>query len=974
MHRRSYIFQLVFIIGLFTSINTTDAAHLIGGELTYECLGNNDYTIRLKIYRDCYCTNCADFDNPAYVFIYNSGSLVQNLTLPFPGSTQIPVYINNPCLAVPPDICVEEAIYSANINLPPISGGYDLVYQRCCRNNTILNILNPQSTGSTYYSKIPDPALTFCNSNPYYNNFPPIALCVGDTLSFDHSATDIDGDSLVYELCSPYSGASQTNPMPGPFSPPPAPPYSFVSFVPPYSITNPLNGAPQFSIDPQTGLLYGAPSTIGQFVLGVCVKEYRNGVLFSTNKRDFQFNVVNCDAVITAATPAYVLECDDYTVNFQNFSTGGTYYSWDFGDGTTSTQQSPSHSYSDTGVYNAVLIANPGWPCADTSISTINVYPGMTSDYSYVTNCADSNIIFTDLSTSFNGDITSWTWAFGDGVSSTDSNSTHSYNTGGYYNVSLTTINDKGCVDIKTEEIYVYPHPEIDFSFSEPCVNTPVSFTNNTSIDSGYVDSWEWDIAGLQSDTSENTEFIFTSTGFFDITLTAISDKGCESVYTQSILVKPLPISNAGNDSIICSGDVIVIGSVATAGYTYNWNPTQGLNSIVLSNPSLTLTNTTDSTIYHDYIVITTADNCSLEDTVSVGVYPEINALLPTLDEQCLPDNLFFLEAFGIFGPNANFSWTLGDGTGTASTDTFSYSYSDTGTYTITLTIEENGCTSTTSTTAHIYDVPVATFDIAGTIGCDPFEVEFHAYSSTTNVADSQLTYLWNFDDGTTSSEQTPTHIYNPDGTYHPSLTIALGTCNGFEEMTQSMEVSVLPTPTAGIGFDPPQASIYDPIVWILDQSLGADTCKLVIAPGDTINTCNLQQNYFDPNNPYTDTITQYITQIVTNSYGCSDTLVKAIDILPAYIYFAPNSFTPNEDGINDLFFGEGFGIDEFELIIYDRWGDQVFYTQNPQEGWDGHVNNGKKVANQAIYVYLVNIVDIYQNPHKVVGHVSLIR
>ena len=116
MRWRLIVFVLIALGFTLITPNNARAYHLIGGELTYECLGNDDYTIRLKIYRDCYCTNCADFDNPAYVFIYNSaGVQVQYLTLPFPGSSQLPVYINNPCLAVPPDLCVEEAIYSLTV-------------------------------------------------------------------------------------------------------------------------------------------------------------------------------------------------------------------------------------------------------------------------------------------------------------------------------------------------------------------------------------------------------------------------------------------------------------------------------------------------------------------------------------------------------------------------------------------------------------------------------------------------------------------------------------------------------------------------------------------------------------------------------------------------------------------------------------------------------------------------------------------
>ena len=977
-HDIAFILRFLVLLILISagSAPLASAFHLVGGELTYECQTNNNYLVKLKIFRDCYCTNCADFDNPAYVFVYDdAGNMVSQLSIPFPGSVQLPVYVNNPCLAVPPDVCVEEAVYTALINLPPISGGYHMVHQRCCRNSTILNISAPNTFGATYYAHVPDPAIGLCSSNPYFNNFPPIALCVGDTLSFDHSATDIDGDSLVYELCTPYSGASQGNPQPNLGSPPPPPPYGFVNFVPPYSAQAPFNGAPQMNIDPQTGLLTGSPTTVGQFVVGVCVQEYRNGLLLSTNKRDFQFNVVQCDAVITASMPSYVLECDDYTVNFINNSSGGTFYEWDFGDGGTSTSASPTHTYVDTGVYYATLIANPGWPCADTAYSTVDVYPGMTANYSYITHCADSDITFTDLSVSFNGLITDWAWNFGDGGTSTDQNAIHNYVQGGLYNVVLSTTNDKGCIDFMVQQVYVFLEPEPTVLFNEPCEKTMMTFQDGTQLDSGYVVSWDWDIAGLATDSVYMTSYTFDTSGFYDITLAVVTEHGCDGITTQTIFVKPIPASDAGLDTSICPGDMITIGGAITSGYTYDWDPPTGLNSPLVASPTLVLGNDSNVLMTHEYIVTTSLNGCSSSDTVNIAVFPSISPTLPDQPEQCLPDNNFFFEAGGVYGTSAVFNWNFGDGNGGPGGDTLSHSYLDTGTYTVTVTIEDNGCTETATTVLTVYDVPVASFSIDKSVGCSPFEVFFYATSSDPEIADSQYIFIWDFDDGSPlDSSQNTVHTYTNDSIYQPSLTIILGTCAGFEQMTQSITVEALPTPTAGILLDPPIASLYDPIVTILDISQGADSCYLVLSSGDTIDACNYIQNYFDPNAPYNETTTHYITQYVMNDEGCRDSILVSIDILPEYIFFAPSSFTPNGDGINDMFFGKGFGIKKFEMFIYNRWGDLIWETRDQYEGWSGYANDGDREAQQGVYVYLVSIVDIYDVTHKVVGKVVLIR
>ncbi|MCX7769382.1 MAG: hypothetical protein N2110_10260, partial [Flavobacteriales bacterium] len=170
------------------------STHIIGGEIYYRCLGNNQYLITLKIYRDCY-SGQAPYDNPAYVGIYDgNGTLVENVALPFPGSLVLPFVYSSPCFQAPPNICVEEAVYEGVITLPPNATGYTLVYQRCCRNNTIVNLVNPGDQGASYVETIPPASVAPCNSSPFFEHFPPTVLCVGDTLNFPHHAIDPDGD------------------------------------------------------------------------------------------------------------------------------------------------------------------------------------------------------------------------------------------------------------------------------------------------------------------------------------------------------------------------------------------------------------------------------------------------------------------------------------------------------------------------------------------------------------------------------------------------------------------------------------------------------------------------------------------------------------------------------------------------------------------------------------------------------------
>lgn len=373
----------LFLAASCISPNLLYASHIVGGELSYECLGNDDYLVTLKVYRDCY-NGQADYDNPSNVYIYknSNGALVTTLPMAFPGSDQLPNNTGNPCLIVPPNICVEEAVFTYEVHLPQITGGYRLIYQRCCRNYTIVNIVSPSTTGATYEATMPDTALAICNNSPYFVNFPPTIICVFTPFVFDHSAVDPDGDSLVYELCSPYYGATDFNPYP---NPPMA--YGNINFLAPYSATDPMGGAPPMAIDPVTGELTVTPTAVGQYVVGVCVSEYRNGNLLSVHRRDFQFNVSNCNNATasinggsnTVNSPALFNSCDGFTFYFPNNSNNATSYHWDFGvqgvTNDTSNLEVPTYTFPDTGTYIVTLIANPGSACGDTAYGIVFVYP-----------------------------------------------------------------------------------------------------------------------------------------------------------------------------------------------------------------------------------------------------------------------------------------------------------------------------------------------------------------------------------------------------------------------------------------------------------------------------------------------------------------------------------------------------------------------------------------------------------------------
>ncbi|MBK6526170.1 MAG: hypothetical protein IPG07_11845 [Crocinitomicaceae bacterium] len=202
--------------------------------------------LRLKIYRDCNSTSPYDDLLPMTVF-NGFGVEIFNFEIPIPTPVQLPVIFNNPCVSIPSGICVQEAIYTKTVILPPSPSGYTLSYQKCCRTGSTQNLIDPGEQGITLTIDIPPVADAVCNSSPRFDNYPPLLLCTDEPLLFDHSATDPDGDSLVYELCTPYQGGGTTLfppncgtcPSPNPALPPP---YTGIQWAAGYSPTNPFGG------------------------------------------------------------------------------------------------------------------------------------------------------------------------------------------------------------------------------------------------------------------------------------------------------------------------------------------------------------------------------------------------------------------------------------------------------------------------------------------------------------------------------------------------------------------------------------------------------------------------------------------------------------------------------------------------------------------------------------------------------------
>jgi len=607
----------------------------VGGEIYYDDLGGGNYQVSLKLYRDCF-NNPVPFDNPAVICVYNaSGAFIDSLRIPFSGSNPVPPAINNPCFIPPANICVDVALYTATINLPPLAGGYYLVYQTCCRSGSILNISNPGNTGSSYVEHIPGPEVVGINSSPHFTSSPPTFICDGVSIDYYITATDPDGDSLVYDFCSPFTGLDPCCPIlaavppntgaPGCNNPPsglcPAvgnpPPYNYVSYISPYSGFFPLSSNPSMQMNAQTGQITGTPNITGQWVVAICVKEYRNGVLLGTHLCDFQFNVVNCPNLILSGILAQSQQCQGLTVGFTNLSSGGNGYTWNFGDLTTlsdtSNAQNPSYTFPDTGKYVITLINHgPNPACNDTSTQIFYVYDSLNPSFIPP---APQCIVGNSYNFSAGGQYApyaSFGWSFSAWATPTTSGLQNpngiSYNQYGSFPVSL-TVKQKNCTKTYVDTVKVYPNTVASFQLDtfKGCQPLAVSFINASTYGGGT--SFTWDFGNGDTSSAINPSYTYQDTGVFNITLVATTTLGCigTSSTTANALVTVYPGPKAGfiaspmfaniyypeisftdtsknvNQQWVDLGDGTILDSLPPA-HTYEWHGTFVITQIALSS------------------------------------------------------------------------------------------------------------------------------------------------------------------------------------------------------------------------------------------------------------------------------------------------------------------------------------------------------------------------------------------------------
>ncbi|MEM9327132.1 MAG: PKD domain-containing protein [Bacteroidota bacterium] len=562
-------------------------------------------------------------------------------------------------------------------------------------------------------------------------------------------------------------------------------------------------------------------------------------------------------------------QCQGSTIQFQNNSSslsGGIVLTiWDFGDGNSSNVFAPNHVYSQAGNYTVTLtVYNEDNDFAVTSkLVTVDPLPvvNFQVDASVTNSCESTGQLFDNLS-SITGDLLSYSWEFGDGNSSTATEPTHNYSDPGTYTVKLTATGDvSGCTANASSTLVIHPEAVVDFNFQNQCEGTAIPFVDATTIDYGNV-SYQWTFGDGNSSAQQHPDHLYAEANTYHVNLRVTSQEGCVTQTSKTVEVLTQPQA-AFTFSNVCDGSQATFTNTSHNADSYLWYFGDGHTS-TLTEPSHTYAQ--DST-YTVSLVARNTNGCVDSTAREITIFP-----LPetgfTATDVCQGLETSFTNTSQIPSGTLSYSWTYGDGA-TATIDNPDHIYEAPGSYPVGLTSTSNhGCLTTTHRTITVYDQPDAAFTVDDV--CVDTLVALNNTTST-RFTSTVVSYDWDLDDGTTSTDKDPSHQYESSGTY--SVTLKATTEDNCTSVF-SDEVGIRPLPIVNFDFDHQCDTVTVPFSNLSAITSGAMTYAWEFGDG-TISIAK------DPKHRYGAAGTYEVTLTATSSLACTSDLSKAITIYP---------------------------------------------------------------------------------------------
>jgi gliding motility-associated-like protein len=493
------------------------------------------------------------------------------------------------------------------------------------------------------------------------------------------------------------------------------------------------------------------------------------------------------------------------------------------------------------------------------------------------------------------------------------------------------------CANPVSLTVVVNPYPVINAQNDTICAGNIGTITTQVSIPGG---SYNW--AGTTNNQASLSQTLNTTNSFQVI----YSVLGCADTANASIIVKPIPQVLTQND-IICSGEIATIGAfVDIPNGTYIWS--NGSNS---SFQSLSPTTTTN------YILVYTVNGCSslpANATITVLPVPNITVSNQTI---CAGNSVTLIANAN---PSGTFYWGPNNAQG-SSTNSFT-PLQDT---TLQVFNVLNGCSSDTiQATVTVLPLPNSTFTADVTEGCVPLLVNLSA-----DVLNNS-SYSWQTSNQLSASGEQANLVFNTNGIYSVSLTTTLNGCSSTSTIANLISVENYPI----AAFEPSSEVFTEPNQELdfLNTSVGSSS--YIWDFGDGASSTEVGPSHiFQVENEGVDVILYAFS-----SLGCSDSTSLYIGFDPGLVYYIPNTFSPDGDQFNQTFLPIfTYGIDpyNYQMLIFNRWGEVIFESLNPEFGWDGTFGMQGNPAQNGTYTYLITIkVPSIDKRQTIKGHVNLIR
>jgi gliding motility-associated-like protein len=641
---------------------------------------------------------------------------------------------------------------------------------------------------------------------------------------------------------------------------------------------------------------------------------------------------------------------------FLNRSINSIRYMWDFGNNDTTSLTNPkyifnkgSDPYKDT-VHNFHLISYSAEGCADTAYGKTTILPYPVSNFTTDVNsgCAPLDVTFSNTSLNYD----SISWAFGDGNYSSLAKPTHRYNVNFGDTVFRATITAfyRRCSDTFSAPISVQGPslPFFQYERVDPCDDGYIQF-HNQSIN---ATSYRWDFGDNFGSTQKDPLHLFPTSPYgdttFNVTLTSVTSSGCENTVTLPVMLRrKMRLEIKDTQLTVCVGQPVQFNNYSIGGVAYFWDFGDN-NGTIENNPVHTFENP-GSFIYKliGFDGSGCGDSISSNNTITVVEAPKA-AFNYNPPVNVMPSSTFnFIDA-SISTLPLNYDWTIHDTIPVINKSTLqnpTYTFGDSGWHKVVLIVDNGACSDTAIDSVRVEPhIPIADFTANIDSGCTPVMVQF------INNSQYASQYIWKFGDGTSSNDKNPLHAFIFPGYYSISLHV-IGP-GGEDQLIRKDMIYVKPRPFARFTVTPPLAYLPNAIF---------------VTRNESGNSANFQWNIFDEdwNNVFNTTELAptfhlydtglYTVQLIAYAENeCTDTMTKVndIEVSPRGVVTIPDAFTPDGDGLNDVFIPVSLNLSKKNYIfqVINRWGEVVFESYDPEESWDGTYHGNR--AQSGVYAW----------------------